>query len=279
MALYYVSSMNPLSCVLWLNPISRQTLNPGFVSAFVSAFLMIIVSEIGDKTFFIAAILAMSHPRKEIFLASSAALLLMTVFSVVLGMALPAVLPPRYTHFASCVLFVVFGAKLLYEVIHGDDDDENDELKEVEEELHSAEKSDQNALELTNLNDLESGETKKKAADSSMWSMRRLFSPIVIQCFTMTFVAEWGDRSQIATIAMAASQDVYGVTLGAYIGHSLCTGVAVLGGKLLASRISERTVNTVGGILFLCFAIVGFLQGAPTAAVTGVTGTVSVVGV
>lgn len=84
---------------------------------------------------------------------------------------------------------------------------------------------------------------------------RRFFSPIFIQCFTMTFLAEWGDRSQIATIALAAAKDPYGVTIGGIIGHSLCTGVAVLGGKLLATRISERTISIMGGVLFLIFAI------------------------
>ena len=39
-------------------------------------------------------------------------------------------------------------------------------------------------------------------------------SGIVLQSFTLTFVAEWGDRSQIATIAMGADQDLIGVTLG-----------------------------------------------------------------
>lgn len=35
----------------------------GFVHAFISSFSVIIVSEIGDKTFFIAAIMAMKHSR------------------------------------------------------------------------------------------------------------------------------------------------------------------------------------------------------------------------
>jgi len=30
------------------------------------------------------------------------------------------------------------------------------------------------------------------------------------QCFTMTLLAEWGDRSQIATIALAAAKDPVG---------------------------------------------------------------------
>ncbi len=71
----------------------------------------------------------------------------------------------------------------------------------------------------------------------------------------MTFLAEWGDRSQIATIALAAQKDAVGITLGGIIGHSICTGVAVLAGKMLATRISERTISITGGILFLLFAI------------------------
>jgi hypothetical protein len=31
------------------------------------------------------------------------------------------------------------------------------------------------------------------------------------------------------------------VSIGAVFGHSLCTGVAVIGGRMLASRISVRT--------------------------------------
>lgn len=54
--------------------------------------------------------------------------------------------------------------------------------------------------------------------------------------FTMTFLAEWGDRSQIATIAMATTKDMWGVTVGGILGHGLCTGMAVVGGRMLAAR-------------------------------------------
>jgi len=88
-------------------------------------------------------------------------------------------------------------------------------------------------------------------------SSTKIFSAI----FMMTFLAEWGDRSQIATIALAADKDPFGVTIGGFIGHSLCTGLAVIGGKLLATRISERTVTLMGGCLFLVFAVHSIIYG------------------
>ncbi|KIY91999.1 Transmembrane protein [Monoraphidium neglectum] len=88
-----------------------------------------------------------------------------------------------------------------------------------------------------------------------------VISPVFVNAFTLTFLAEWGDRSQIATIGLAASSDVYGVTLGSIIGHALCTAVAVLGGRHLAVHIDERTVGIIGGILFVLFGLHSLWEG------------------
>ena len=50
---------------------------------------------------------------------------------------------------------------------------------------------------------------------------------ILIQAFVMTFLGEWGDRSQIAVIALAGTYDLFMVSIGALISHILCTGAAV----------------------------------------------------
>jgi len=75
-----------------------------------------------------------------------------------------------------------------------------------------------------------------------------------LQTFALIFVAEWGDRSMLATIALGAAQNPWGVFAGAVGGHALATLLAVLGGALLSKRISERAVGITGGVLFLVFA-------------------------
>lgn len=61
---------------------------------------------------------------------------------------------------------------------------------------------------------------------------------ILSQSFIMTFLAEWGDRSQIATIALAASFNAYMVTLGALLGHFLCTMAAVKIGQWISGKVT-----------------------------------------
>ena len=56
-------------------------------------------------------------------------------------------------------------------------------------------------------------------------------------------------------IYVLPSQDPIGVTIGGCIGHSICTGMAVIGGRMLASSISEKSVAFYGGLIFLAFGI------------------------
>ena len=73
--------------------------------------------------------------------------------------------------------------------------------------------------------------------------------------FTMTFLAEWGDRSQLTTIILGARENALGVSLGGVLGHAFCTGLAVMGGRLIATKISVKTVTIIGGVVFLVFAL------------------------
>ena len=76
----------------------------------------------------------------------------------------------------------------------------------------------------------------------------------LLEVASLIFVAEWGDRSMLATIALGAAQSPLGVAGGAIAAHGVATALAVVGGAMLSRHISERTVGFLGGALFLVFA-------------------------
>ena len=71
----------------------------GFWKGFTSGVAMILATEIGDKTFFIAAVLSMRQERSAVFCGAILSLYVMTVLSAIMGLVLPAFIPVQYTHF------------------------------------------------------------------------------------------------------------------------------------------------------------------------------------
>lgn len=181
-------------------------MSASYSEAFWASISMIIVSELGDKTFFIAAILAMRHGRLIVFSGAIAALAVMTILSAAMGFALPNILPKVYTHYASVLLFAVFGVKLLKDVVFGEAEDGNHELEEVEQELGEVGSSGSGRNKKHKDDDIETGSAGSGESSLSPSPPRRnnpqgssfvlgLFPPVFIQALTMTFLAEWGDRS------------------------------------------------------------------------------------
>jgi putative Ca2+/H+ antiporter (TMEM165/GDT1 family) len=211
-----------------------------FFEGAVKSGTMILISEIGDKTFFIAAIMAMRHSRATVFAGAIGALGVMTALSAALGWAAPALISKTYTHYLAVALFFFFGLRSLYEsLLAWEGGGMQEELEETEKELGAKGKK--------------KGKTKTKTS--------AFLSSTLVETFVITFLAEWGDRSQIATIGLAASEDPFGVTLGGVLGHAVCTGAAVLGGKHMATLVSERAVAITGGALFVLFGTHALVTG------------------
>ncbi|CAN7127496.1 unnamed protein product [Brassica rapa subsp. narinosa] len=235
-----------------LNIISKlDQVNQGFTKSLAMTF----VSEIGDKTFFAAAILAMRYPRRLVLAGCVSALIVMTILSATVGWAAPNLIPRKWTHHITTLLFFGFGLWSLWDGFKQGGGGGSEELAEVEAELDSDLKTNGKA-------------TKDKVEDENKKQKRpfltQFFSPIFLKAFSINFFGEFGDKSQLATIGLAADENPFGVVLGGIVAQLLCTTAAVIGGKSLASQISERIVALSGGMLFIIFGIQSFLTSVET---------------
>jgi len=260
------------------------TEHTGFLHGFVESLSVIVVSELGDKTFFIAAILAMRNNKLTVFLAAISALAVMTVLSALLGFVVTTFIPREYTYYTCTAIMFLFGIKMLYEAWKMKPNEGEETQREVEEELarrgstpslNSTERESQNANcnrtedndeELQNIHteDIETDAavakpdmTNKNDKREKSWFGKKCVKifRVFTNTFGMTFLAEWGDRSQLATIVMAGINDVSGVCVGGVLGHTICTGLAVICGALIAKKISVRMVTLIGALIFIGFAV------------------------
>ncbi|MFK8182033.1 MAG: TMEM165/GDT1 family protein [Phormidesmis sp.] len=82
------------------------------------------------------------------------------------------------------------------------------------------------------------------------------FWGVFFSTFITIFLAELGDKTQVATLLLSAeSQSPITVFLGAGLALVSTSLIGVLLGKWMASRVSEDTLDTFAGILLLLITI------------------------
>jgi Ca2+/H+ antiporter, TMEM165/GDT1 family len=152
---------------------------------------VVLVSEIGDKTFLIAALLSARHSHFKVFTGCFLALATMSVLSSFLGILLPSLLPRRYTLIAASILFFIFGQKMLKEgrEIKESEKPVVEEIKKVDKEIEENKTGESWLMKFIK-------QGLDKISEQQNW-VENLRDPIVLQAFALTFLGEWGDRSQI----------------------------------------------------------------------------------
>ena len=197
---------------------------------FAQAFLLILLSELGDKTFFISLLLALKEKKSSVFLGTFGALAVMTALSVCIGqffhvaegsLGLSESAIP-FDDILAVLLLLYFGINTIKGAEDADDVAE-EEKEEAKVEIGKMQFSGDQAL--------------------------------ILSTFALVFAAEWGDKSFFATIALSAAQDPTQVFLGGTAGHGVATGLAVLTGDLIGDYLSEKVVAYAGGALFISFAV------------------------
>ncbi|KAK1374570.1 hypothetical protein POM88_030763 [Heracleum sosnowskyi] len=168
-------------------------------------------------------ILVMRHPRQLVLLGCLSALIVMTILSALLGWAAPNLIPRKFTHHITTLLFFGFGLWSLWDAFNEGEDEELAEDADLK----------------SNGSVKENGKGGDDLKKQSRPFLTQFFSPILLKAFSITF-------------------SMNGVTKAR--GQALCTTAAVMGGKSLAKQISQKLIALSGGVLFIVFGIPSFLS-------------------
>jgi putative Ca2+/H+ antiporter (TMEM165/GDT1 family) len=196
------------------------------VAVVLTTFALIFPAELPDKTFIATLVLATRFPRLWVWLGVASAFFVQVLIAVVAG-GLLALLPQRLV---LGVTFVLFAAGAVIMIRGGlatraaEQEAEGDEAAEV------AEKAD---------------------AQAPTSAIR-----VYLTSFVILFTAEWGDLSQLLTAGLAArTDDPVSVFLGSWTALLVVSGLAVLAGSWLQSRVPIWRIRLVSGAILTALAL------------------------
>ena len=80
---------------------------------------------------------------------------------------------------------------------------------------------------------------------------------IMLTVFTAVFIAELGDKTQLATLLFAADKEVskLSVFVGASLALVVASAIGVLAGSFIAQHVSARHLHYVAGAGFIGIGI------------------------
>lgn len=83
---------------------------------------------------------------------------------------------------------------------------------------------------------------------------------IIWSVFLLIFLAELGDKTQIAVIALGSTQALFSVWAGATLALVTTSAIGIWAGRFLLKRISLKLLHQLGGAIFLLFALVSAIE-------------------
>jgi Ca2+/H+ antiporter, TMEM165/GDT1 family len=85
---------------------------------------------------------------------------------------------------------------------------------------------------------------------------------VVLAVVSSFVLAELGDKTMLATVALASDNNWAGVWLGATVGMVLADGAAIAAAQLLHRQLPERLLHGMAALLFLVFGLWMLFDGA-----------------
>ena len=186
------------------------------LTAILVSFGVVFLAELGDKSQLITLTYALRHRWWVVLSGVGIASLLVHGISVAIGYFLGAALPERPIAFAASAAFIGFSIWTFRENVAG-----------------------------RRSSGRETGEPSPPAE-----------SRFVVLAIVSSFVlAELGDKTMLATVALASDHNWAGVWLGATAGMVVADGAAIAAGTLLHRRLPERFLHQAAAALFLLFGL------------------------
>jgi Ca2+/H+ antiporter, TMEM165/GDT1 family len=194
------------------------------VLALLTAFGLVFLVELPDKTMIATLILTTRYRGLPVFTGVAAAFAVQCVIAAAFGGVL-TLLPERVVAAIVAVLFGLGAVLLLREGFASDHED--------------------------------------GSADAATGQAQVSFPRAAVTSFGVLFAAEWGDASQFATAALSArfSAPVL-VGIGSWLALCAVAGIAVLLGAKIRGRLRPHLVQRVAGVVFAGFALFAAWQAA-----------------
>ncbi|HVW23096.1 MAG TPA: TMEM165/GDT1 family protein [Candidatus Saccharimonadales bacterium] len=184
---------------------------------FALVFAVIFVAELPDKSLFAALILGTRFPAWYVWLGASAAFTVHVVIAVIAGKFL-TLLPHRALEAVVALLFLTGAGLLLFG-------------KETFQE-------------------------EAKHRDLKIAAKVHAFRKVFATAFTVTFIGEWGDITQITTANYAAKyHDPWTVGIAATLALWAVTAVAVTLGQKILTRINPKILQRITALVLLGFGV------------------------
>jgi Ca2+/H+ antiporter, TMEM165/GDT1 family len=94
---------------------------------------------------------------------------------------------------------------------------------------------------------------ERRAGQAGQWA--------ILTIGTAFFLAELGDKTMLATITLATTQEPWGTWLGSTAGMVFADGIAIAVGAVLGTRLPERAIRILAAASFVVFGALLIAQG------------------
>ena len=197
------------------------------MAGFTTAFATVAIAGVGDKSFLTTLVLAARHKARWVFTGSVSALTIGAALWITAGVWMKSVISIDTIQVISGVAFLLFGVNAFIEA------------RKMNSSIHT----DNN--EIKNKNTFQSTELTMPA------------NAVIRNSFTTTFLAEFGDRTQLALLALAAGPNISAESIfsGAVAANFLLAIMAVSSGKCLKNRLCQKRLSYISSALFIALGI------------------------